>query len=154
MLTSKPNLIAPRCLPHSSPSCNAETTIVVIEDTHWADEATLDLLKFLGRRIQRTSALLIVTYGDEEVGSQHPLRTVQALIGDREWTAAALHQQTSGNAFFVTEILAGEAGSVPVTIRDAVLARAARLSPSSARASSRGYCRRSPVRRHTPPNNV
>lgn len=131
-----------------------DTTIVVIEDIHWADEATLDLLKFLGRRIQHTRALLIATYRDEEVGPQHPLRTVlgdlgagsairrmalsplslravQTLIGDRAWAAATLHQQTSGNPFFITEILAGEAGSVPVTIRDAVLARAARLSPSA-----------------------
>jgi DNA-binding CsgD family transcriptional regulator/tetratricopeptide (TPR) repeat protein len=131
-----------------------ETTLVVVEDVHWADEATLDLLKFLGRRIQQTCALLIVTYRDDELGPQHPLRTVlgdlvavnatrritlsplsvkavQVLIGDRAWTAAALHQQTSGNPFFLTEILAGESGSVPVTISDAVLARAARLSPSA-----------------------
>ena len=33
-------------------------TIVVIEDMHWADEATLDLIKFLSRRIHRTSAML------------------------------------------------------------------------------------------------
>ena len=37
-------------------------TIVVIEDVHWADEATLDLLKFLGRRISKTTSMLIVTY--------------------------------------------------------------------------------------------
>ncbi len=43
---------------------------------HWADEATLDLLKFLGRRIQRTRSLLVVTYRDDEVGTRHPLRLV------------------------------------------------------------------------------
>src|SRR6202050_3360757 len=32
----------------------AEASLVVFEDMHWADEATLDLLKFLGRRIHRT----------------------------------------------------------------------------------------------------
>ncbi|HFQ93545.1 MAG TPA: ATP-binding protein, partial [Anaerolineae bacterium] len=47
--------------------------IVLFEDIHWADEATLDLLKFLGRRIQRTRTLLIATYRDDEVGPQHPL---------------------------------------------------------------------------------
>ncbi len=48
--------------------------IVVFEDVHWADEATLDLLKYLGRRMEQTHALLILTYREDEVGSQHPLR--------------------------------------------------------------------------------
>jgi DNA-binding CsgD family transcriptional regulator len=131
-----------------------EATIVVIEDVHWADEATLDLLKFLGRRIQRTRALLIVTYRDDEIGPRHPLRTVlgevgtssairrlvltplsekavRTLIGPQTFEAAVLHRQTGGNPFFVTEILAGGTSGVPETIRDAVLARAARLSPSA-----------------------
>ena len=51
----------------------------MIEDAHWADEATLDLLKFLGRRIAATRALLVVTYRDDEVGPAHPLRLV---LGD------------------------------------------------------------------------
>ena len=42
--------------------------VVVVEDAHWADEATLDLLVFLGRRLERTRALLIVTYRDDELG--------------------------------------------------------------------------------------
>ena len=54
-------------------------SIAVIEDVHWADEATLDLLKFLGRRISRTNCLLVVTYRDDEVGTEHPLRLV---LGD------------------------------------------------------------------------
>ena len=55
---------------------HAPTTVVVIEDVHWADEATLDLLKFLGRRIHRTHALLVISYRDDEVGPTHPLRVV------------------------------------------------------------------------------
>jgi len=51
-----------------------QPTMVVFEDVHWADEATLDLIKFLGRRIQRTASLLILTYRDDEIGAQHPLR--------------------------------------------------------------------------------
>ena len=51
----------------------------MFEDVHWADEATLDLLRFLGRRIGNTRALLIATYRDDEVGSKHPLRI---LLGD------------------------------------------------------------------------
>src|ERR1700738_2676334 len=53
--------------------------LVVFEDLHWADEATLDLVKFLGRRIHRTRAMLAATYRDAEVGPRHPLRLV---IGD------------------------------------------------------------------------
>src|SRR3979490_1221405 len=53
--------------------------LVVFEDMHWADEATLDLLTFLGRRVHRTHAMLAVTYRDDEIGPRHPLRFV---IGD------------------------------------------------------------------------
>jgi DNA-binding CsgD family transcriptional regulator/tetratricopeptide (TPR) repeat protein len=128
-------------------------TLVVFEDLHWADEATLDLLKYLGRRISRTRAMLAVTYRDDEVSPQHPLRLV---IGDlpRASThrmalsplsepavaqlahqagqpAKGLHGITGGNPFYVTEALAATTGSVPITVRDAVLARAARLSPAA-----------------------
>jgi predicted ATPase len=129
-------------------------TIVVIEDAHWADEATLDLIKFLGRRIQRTLALLIVTYRDDELGPRHPLRivlgdlasspavrrislepltetAVRALIGSREMDASALYRQTGGNPFFVTEVLANAGSLIPVTVRDAVLARTTRLTLSA-----------------------
>ncbi|MBA3947421.1 MAG: AAA family ATPase [Herpetosiphonaceae bacterium] len=126
--------------------------IAVFEDVHWADEATLDLLRFLGRQIMRTNALLTLTYRDDELGQRHPLRlvlgdlvalpatrrialralserAVRTLVGQRAVDAAALYRQTGGNPFFVTEVLAGS-GGLPATIRDAVLARAARLSPS------------------------
>jgi DNA-binding CsgD family transcriptional regulator len=127
--------------------------LVVFEDMHWADEATLDLLKYLGRRIHRTHAMLVVTYRDDEVGPRHPLRFV---IGDlprastRKMSLSALSEPavaqlarragrpskglygiTGGNPFFVTEALAAVTDTVPVTVRDAVLARAARLSPSA-----------------------
>jgi predicted ATPase/DNA-binding CsgD family transcriptional regulator len=131
----------------------ARPAIVVFEDVHWADEATLDLLTFLGRRIARTAALLALTYRDDELGPQHPLRlvlgdlvtspatrrlslaplsenAVRVLVGKRAIDTAALHRQTGGNPFFVTEALAGAGNGVPHTIRDAVLSRAARLSPS------------------------
>ena len=54
--------------------------VLVVEDAHWADEATLDWLAFLGRRIDRLSALLFITYRDDEVGSDHPLRGVLAAL--------------------------------------------------------------------------
>jgi DNA-binding CsgD family transcriptional regulator len=129
-------------------------TIAVFEDIHWADEATLDLIKFLGRRIQHTPSLLVLTYRDDEVGPRHPLRlvlgdlatssatrrvalsplsemAVRTLVGDQTLDPAALHRQTGGNPFFVTEVLASGSGGIPATVRDAVLARAARLSASA-----------------------
>jgi predicted ATPase len=50
--------------------------VVVLEDLHWADEATLDFLRFVGRRIQRTRCLVVATFRDDEVGLSHPLRAV------------------------------------------------------------------------------
>lgn len=125
---------------------------VIFEDVHWADEATLDLLKFLSRRIQRTPTLLILTYRDDELDAHHPLRQVLgelpravadrlplapltaegvltlARAAGRPERASALFASTRGNPFFVTEALASDEGLVPPTVRDAVLARAARLS--------------------------
>jgi len=132
-----------------------QATILVIEDVHWADEATLDLLKYLGRRIRQTISLMILTYRDDEVGADHPLRillgdlasshalhripvthlskdAVYELAKNKKVDSLELHRLTNGNPFFVTEVLAVERG-IPETVRDAVLARAARLS-SSARA--------------------
>jgi ATP/maltotriose-dependent transcriptional regulator MalT len=131
-------------------------TVVVLEDVHWADEATLDLIKFLGRRITRTGALLVLTYRDDEVGLRHPLRSVMGELPAASLTrltliplsetavetlarranrpAAGIHAITGGNPFFVTEILASDRRGVPPTVRDAVLARASRLSAAARRA--------------------
>jgi ATP/maltotriose-dependent transcriptional regulator MalT len=128
-------------------------TLVVFEDMHWADEATLDLLKYLGRRIQRTRAMLVVSYRDDEVGPRHPLRfvigdlpradthrmslsplsepAVAQLARQAGQPSAGLHRITGGNPFFVTEALAAVADTVPVNVRDAVLARAMRLTPEA-----------------------
>jgi DNA-binding CsgD family transcriptional regulator/tetratricopeptide (TPR) repeat protein len=128
-------------------------TLVVLEDMHWADEATLDLLKYLGRRIHRTRSMLAVTYRDDEVGSLHPLRfvigdlphastsrlslaalseiAVEQLARRAGRSSKGLHSVTGGNPFFVTEVLTAVADTVPVTVRDAVLARAVRLSPAA-----------------------
>lgn len=128
-------------------------SITVIEDVHWADEATLDLLKFLGRRINRIKSMLVATYRDDEVGPDHPLRV---LLGDLPHRSVArlrlsplseagvntlaeragrriedLFEVTGGNPFFVTEALASKESGVPVTVCDAVLSRAGRLSLSS-----------------------
>jgi hypothetical protein len=114
--------------------------VVVVEDAHWADEATLDLLVFLGRRIERTRALLLVTYRDDELAAGHPLRrvvgrpppaAVAELARRAGRPAAGLRALTGGNPLLVTEVLAGTDAGVPPTIRDLVLARLAGLAPSA-----------------------
>lgn len=130
-------------------------TLLIFEDVHWADNATLDLIKFLGRRLQRLSVMLVISFRDDELGTQHPLHTV---IGDlpprcvhrlqvpalTETAVAALaraagrppqhlYEITGGNPFFVTEALAVSDNQLPQTVRDAVMARMARL-PETARA--------------------
>src|SRR5512146_1788807 len=124
-------------------------SVLVIEDIHWADEATLDVLRLLARRLESVPALVVASYRDDELTRDHPLRAVLGEFGARavrvtvpalspdavaalaagsEIDSDALYLRTNGNPFFVTEALAaaGEAG--PETVRDAVLARAARLS--------------------------
>ncbi len=132
-------------------------TVAVIEDVHWADEATIDLLSFLGRRLGRMTVLLLATYRDDELGDDHPLRVVLgdlatqratrrmrlpplsaeavgALAADRDVDDGELYRVTGGNPFYVSEILAGGWPSVPPTVRDAVGARLARSSAGTRRA--------------------
>ena len=129
----------------------AAPTILVIEDLHWADEATLDVITMLGRRAEIVPALVIATYRDDELAADHPLRSVlgelrighgvrrlalsplsleavEALAAPVGAGAADMYRVTGGNPFFVTEVLATAGERVPPTVRDAVLARAGRLS--------------------------
>ena len=129
---------------------SAALTVVVIEDVHWADDATIDLLRFTGRRLGRMKALVLVTYRDDELGdgplrlllgdlaSQHATRrmglpplsddAVQTLTGRRNVDAAELCRVTGGNPFLVCEAI--EAGwpaiPIPPAVRDVVSARLAR----------------------------
>jgi DNA-binding CsgD family transcriptional regulator len=134
----------------------ASTHVLVVEDAHWADDATLDLLCYLGRRLHAIRSLVVATYRDDEIGPRHPLRIV---LGDLSTSGAArltlqplsreavgalaaksgrdpheLHRRTGGNPFFVTEALAADDEALPPTLRHAILARAARLTPSGRRA--------------------
>ena len=56
-------------------------TVLVIEDLHWADEATLDLLRFLARRLGPAAVLVVVTYRDDELGPQHPVQLLAGGVG-------------------------------------------------------------------------
>ena len=129
-------------------------TLLVLEDLHWGDEATFDVVRLLGRRVETVRALVLVTFRDDELDRLHPLRVVlgelatggavdrlpvrplsQAAVARLAETASvdatALYLATNGNPFFVTEVLAAGGAQVPSTVRDAVLARAARLSPEA-----------------------
>ncbi len=131
-------------------------TILVFEDIHWADEATLDLIKYLGRRVEQAKMLFILTYREDEFDGMHKLRTVlgnlpahhtlrlhleplspqavETIARKLNRPSRGIYETTRGNPFFVTEMLRSEVGStlaatgdIPVTVRDAVLARAAYL---------------------------
>ncbi|HMB21535.1 MAG TPA: AAA family ATPase, partial [Anaerolineales bacterium] len=128
-------------------------TIIVLEDLHWADEATLDVVKFLGRRIQLTKALLILSYRDDEVSSKHPLHfllgdfpphlsiriplprlsehAVNLLAQQAGRRSGQLYAATGGNPFFVSEVIAADPDGIPTSVRDAVLTRVARLSTAA-----------------------
>jgi DNA-binding CsgD family transcriptional regulator/tetratricopeptide (TPR) repeat protein len=123
--------------------------LAVIEDVHWADDATMDLLKFLGRRIDRVACLLVVSFRDDQLTPAHPLRrligqlppalttridvprlslaAVEVLARRALQSAQGLHAVTQGNPFFVTEVLRHGGEAVPRAVRDLVLARYAEL---------------------------
>jgi DNA-binding CsgD family transcriptional regulator/tetratricopeptide (TPR) repeat protein len=129
---------------------------VILEDLHWADDATLDVIRLLARKVESAPVLVVGTYRDDQIDRRHPLRI---LIGDIATSpavarlhlgplsaaavadlaspygldAAELYRNTGGNPFFVTEVLATGGETLPATVQDAVLARVARLGPVAQR---------------------
>jgi tetratricopeptide (TPR) repeat protein len=110
----------------------AQATLVVLDDLHWADEPSLQLLRFLAGDLGESPLLVLGTYRDVEVGSAHPLRRligqltgpvhelqieglaqsevaelVAHLTGSpaTEASSAAIHRLTDGNPFFVRELV-------------------------------------------------
>jgi ATP/maltotriose-dependent transcriptional regulator MalT len=149
------DLVAQGVMPHEVAAALARATrtptMFVLEDLHWADEATLDTLRLLTRRLSRLPLLLVVTYRDEELERTHPVRIVlgelatsphaqrlrlDPLSPQAVATLAkpygvdpdALFARTGGNPFFVAEVLSAPGSKIPETVRDAVLARVAALS--------------------------
>jgi DNA-binding CsgD family transcriptional regulator/tetratricopeptide (TPR) repeat protein len=149
-------LVAGKAVPHEVASALAgaldgdSAAILVVEDAHWADEATLDVLRLLTRRVGSLPALVVVTYRDDELERSHPLRIVLGQLATTPGliriavaplSAAAvvklaaghpvdpqeLYRRTSGNPFFVSEVLAALGAKIPSSVRDAVFARVARL---------------------------
>ncbi|ETK35529.1 LuxR family transcriptional regulator [Microbispora sp. ATCC PTA-5024] len=123
--------------------------VVVVEDAHWADEATLDWLIWSGRRIGRLPVLFVVTHRDDEVGAEHPLRGALAALPSaitrrvslpplsRECVAGQarragrdpepVYRLSGGNPLLVTELLKAEGRAVPATVQDLVLDRLRQL---------------------------
>ena len=128
-------------------------TVLVMEDVHWADDATLDLLRYLARRVDQLRVVLVLTYRDDEIDARHPLRVLLGALTDvtvhrvalkplsedatRSMAAEAgrdadeLYRLTNGNPFYLTEALAGPADAVPATVVDATLARLRTLDQES-----------------------
>jgi predicted ATPase len=143
--------------PHDVASALAETlvarpaTIVVLEDMHLADEATLDVLRVLGGRASGLRALIVLSYRDDALDRWHPLRLVLAasasvarvklprlspeavaqMAAEHGALGEELYLTTAGNPFFVSEVLASGDERIPESVRDAVLSRAGRLSPGA-----------------------
>lgn len=121
-----------------------QPTVIVVEDAHWADEASLDIIRLLARRIESLPMVLIVTFRGG--GRNSPLRTllgdlatapgvvrlspaplsagaIAHLAADRPVDVAEVHRVTGGNPFMVREVLRSPDGRIPDSVRDAVLAR-------------------------------
>ena len=128
--------------------------VLVVEDAQWADEATLDLLRFLGRRVAKLPVLLLVTFRDDALAPSDPLRLALGELAGQRYTRRIdlppltaggvrrlaegsayspdeLYELTGGNPFFVVEVLSDHGTEIPASARDAVLSRAARLSDTA-----------------------
>jgi DNA-binding CsgD family transcriptional regulator/tetratricopeptide (TPR) repeat protein len=126
-------------------------TVLVLEDVHWADDATLDAITVLGRRIDSLPVLLVLTYRTGETPPGHPLLAtlgairngvvleleplsadaIASLAGD---DADEIYAATRGNPFYVTELLASrDSSELPRSVANAVVGRASRLDDTSRR---------------------
>jgi DNA-binding CsgD family transcriptional regulator/tetratricopeptide (TPR) repeat protein len=128
-------------------------TVLVVEDVHWADDATFDSLTVLGRRIGQLPALLVLTFRSGEAPPGHPLHATVGAVRAEESVilelgplsagavaslaggdADALYAATAGNPFYVTELLAArDTAELPPSVANAVLGRASRLDGESRR---------------------
>ncbi|HTF10732.1 MAG TPA: AAA family ATPase [Asanoa sp.] len=150
-----PEAILAALLDRLDPPRPASRAVLVVEDAHWADEGTLDLLVLLGRRIGQHRALLVVTYRDDEVGAGHPLhRVLAALRGTRiplaplsaervaaeaaraGRDAATVLALTGGNPLLLTELLDAAGDGAAAGVRGLILDRI-RALPAEARELAR-----------------
>ncbi|MEU9004439.1 AAA family ATPase [Streptomyces sp. NPDC048551] len=131
--------------------------LLVVEDVHWADESTLDLLRYLVRRLPKVPALVVVTYRDDEIGRTHHLNGLLGTLAGYPWVyrqdlaplsrpavarlatgysvdAEQLHHLSAGNPFLVTAVLAAPGEPIPASVREAVAGRLAGLSAAARKA--------------------
>jgi DNA-binding CsgD family transcriptional regulator len=133
---------------HVYATLGAEPTVVVVEDLHWIDEASAEVLRFLARRVESAPLVMVLTYRDDEIGLRHPgrgllgdvaaldgLTTVQlaplsvgavaTAVAGTGLDPSRVHALTGGNAFFVSQVAKDPDRPLPPSVRDAVLARVA-----------------------------
>jgi DNA-binding winged helix-turn-helix (wHTH) protein/tetratricopeptide (TPR) repeat protein len=125
--------------------------VIVIEDVHWADDATVDVIRQLTSRVRQLPFVIVISYRDEDIGLGHPLRkllgtlrgphvahvrlgplsaeAVAVLAVDSARDAAEVHAASGGNPLFATELIATPPGNLPGSIKDAVVSRLGELSP-------------------------
>ncbi len=118
-------------------------TLIVFEDIHWADDATLDFIKFFARRITQLQCLFILTYRDDDIDSHHPMinvfgqlppdsftrlqltplskSAVEKMAGERGYSGEDVYTISGGNPFYVNEILSSYSAGVPDNIKDSII---------------------------------
>ncbi len=133
-----------------------DTALLLIEDLHWADEATLDFVRFAARRLRTRRILMVVTARDDEKEGRPQLRRAMAGVSSSDTTRIALeplsakavsrlaegsgqspvelYRITGGNAFYVTELLRGGGNDALRSVQDMLLHRLARLPADTQRA--------------------
>ena len=134
-------------------SRSLRATVIAIEDTHWADDATLDAIKYLGRRIATANGLLVLTYRTGELDYDHPLRgvigdlpsqdvvriqlgglslpAVSSIVSDVNLDPEAVLAATKGNPLLVNEMVSSDGAVIPSSLQDSVMARVRKLSPGA-----------------------
>ena len=128
-----------------------EPTVLVVEDLHWVDAASVDVLRFLARRVESMPLVLLMTYRDLEIDPRHHARRllgdlatldgfetfalaplsvegVEELVHGTRLDAHQVHTITGGNPFFVAEVAKEPELPMPTSVRDAVLARTAAVT--------------------------
>jgi DNA-binding CsgD family transcriptional regulator/tetratricopeptide (TPR) repeat protein len=131
-------------------------TALVLEDVHWADEATLDVVRFVGRRIEQLAAVLVLSYRPDELGPDHQLhgvlgafpsvavrrirprplsgRSIADLLAGTDLDVGEVLSLTGGNPFYVTELARHPGAALPASVADAVVGRLHRLPPGTQQA--------------------
>ena len=138
----------------------AAPLLLAVEDVHWADRSTLDLLAFVMRNLGRERLMIVATFREDELDARPELRAwvsdaarvatgrlslgrfdrgeledlLAGILGGSPPAVLASHvfARSEGNAFMAEELLAaGDSGAIPETLRDTMLARLDSLGPAA-----------------------